>query len=626
MTAVENTRPTMPSTWEARLARLLPWVAVALYPVLLARGWGRWNDVLVDFGRELYVPWRLVEGDVLYRDVAYFNGPLSPYVNALWFELGGTGLTTLLVANAVITALFGTLLYLVLRRVGGALGAGFALLSFLPVFACGQFAGIGNYNFLSPYSHELTHGLLLGLAAFYAVLGWRPNRRSRRLELAGLLLGLAFLTKPEVFAAAAAGVVVTVLGSLHAVRVKPRDWPPHLARLVLPAAIAPLVAGGLLAMAMPLHEAFAATLGGWRGIFDSAVVELPYYQRMLGFDQPMTNAQLGLESFGWLALVLAPAALVDWLLRGRPRALGCVAGAVAFAVVFATLAAQAPDLAGLRAPRGAVPAMRQALVYWMGYSRHLPLSGLLAAVTASWIAFSGRDEDTRLRWFGCAGFAVFATLLLAKMVLNVMFAQYGFALAVLGALLVVVVVLEWIPAALATGGCSGWVVRGAAIGALAAGAGFSWQVSEATFASKTVPIADGADRFYAGQLRGFAVEKTLAAIDARFGPKDSVLVLPEGIMINYLARRRAPTRYINFMPPEVFLFGEEAILAALQADPPAGVILVHKDTSEYGFPLFGRDYGRAIMRWTREHYRDVTPIFGGPPLRPGTRFGVALLE
>ena len=58
-------------------------VAAALL-VLLALAmlwwtWGRWPDVLVDFGRELYVPWRLASGDVLYRDVAYLNGPLSAY-------------------------------------------------------------------------------------------------------------------------------------------------------------------------------------------------------------------------------------------------------------------------------------------------------------------------------------------------------------------------------------------------------------------------------------------------------------------------------------------------------------------------------------------------------------------
>ena len=55
-----------------------PLCGVAVGAAMLAWTWGTWPDVLVDFGGELYVPWRLAEGDVLYRDVAYFTGPLSP--------------------------------------------------------------------------------------------------------------------------------------------------------------------------------------------------------------------------------------------------------------------------------------------------------------------------------------------------------------------------------------------------------------------------------------------------------------------------------------------------------------------------------------------------------------------
>ena len=39
------------------------------------------------FGRELYVPWQLTQGKVLYRDIESIFGPLSPYLNALWMRL-----------------------------------------------------------------------------------------------------------------------------------------------------------------------------------------------------------------------------------------------------------------------------------------------------------------------------------------------------------------------------------------------------------------------------------------------------------------------------------------------------------------------------------------------------------
>jgi hypothetical protein len=64
------------------------------------------------------------------------------------------------------------------------------------------------------------------------------------------------------------------------------------------------------------------------------------------------------------------------------------------------------------------------------------------------------------------------------------------------------------------------------------------------------------------------------------------------------------------------------MLAALEADPPDYIALVHHDPSEYG--LFGRDYGRDIYHWVREHYRPVA-LFGAPPLLDRD-FGIALVE
>src|SRR5579872_2203659 len=71
---------------------------VAVFALLAWLSWRTWPDILVDFGQELYVPWRLAERDVLYKDVAWVTGPLSQYANALLFRLFGVSLTTLIFA------------------------------------------------------------------------------------------------------------------------------------------------------------------------------------------------------------------------------------------------------------------------------------------------------------------------------------------------------------------------------------------------------------------------------------------------------------------------------------------------------------------------------------------------
>ena len=68
------------------VSRITTWTGPLLVAVssllMRAAGWRRWADVFVDFGWQLCTPWWLGAGDVLYTDIAYFAGPLSPYAAA----------------------------------------------------------------------------------------------------------------------------------------------------------------------------------------------------------------------------------------------------------------------------------------------------------------------------------------------------------------------------------------------------------------------------------------------------------------------------------------------------------------------------------------------------------------
>lgn len=127
------------------------WVLLAvLGAAMLAWTWGTWPHSFVDFGRELYVPWRLAEGDVLYRDIAWFNGPLSVYWNALLFWVFGESLSVLIVANLLDVVLLVVLLHALLLRVGDRIAAVTGCGVFLCLFAFSRFDPIGNDNYLTP--------------------------------------------------------------------------------------------------------------------------------------------------------------------------------------------------------------------------------------------------------------------------------------------------------------------------------------------------------------------------------------------------------------------------------------------------------------------------------------------
>ena len=96
-------------------------------------------------------------------------------------------------------------------------------------------------------------------------------------------------------------------------------------------------------------------------------------------------------------------------------------------------------------------------------------------------------------------------------------------------------------------------------------------------------------------------------------------------MLNYQLRRRTPTRVVNFMPPELAMFEQGEIIAALEQAPPAVVVLVKRPTDIYGYPFFGEGYGEELLAWVRENY-ERKRLVGYEPFSLGwDHFGAEIL-
>jgi hypothetical protein len=146
---------------------------------------------------------------------------------------------------------------------------------------------------------------------------------------------------------------------------------------------------------------------------------------------------------------------------------------------------------------------------------------------------------------------------------------------------------------------------------------------------KTFQVGKGADAImtYPTKIepRGEAVGQLVSHLNTIPDLKNFV-VLPEGIMLNFLTRIPSNNKYVNFMPPEMLLYGEETIMTSLTDKPPQYIILAHKDTSEYGFDFFGREasYGMLILSWIEAQYEPVLQIMAEPLI--GKEFGIKLLR
>lgn len=565
----------------------------AVFLVLAWWTWSKGPDPLVDFGRELYVPWQLAQGKLLSRDIASLFGPLSPYVNALWFRLFGVSLTTLLLCNLAILAAMLAGIHRLVRVSTDRLTAAVATIGVMILFGFSQYVPIGNYNFVAPYSHEATHGLALSVAMVLAFHEACAARRDSLFALAGLCFGGVVLTKPETAAAAAVAVIAGFIAVGMAGRGKGRPRIGALAAFAAGSLVLPAAFFAFFRLHLPTGAALRAVFAAYGAAAAHGVVANLFYRRVTGLDAPLVNA---LRMVGMFAAFVAYGGAGILIAR---RA-----------------AASKRRQAAWRIAAIAVPALVMSVAAFSSFATALPLIalamfGIMMAVflRRSRSGAGSTDILPMLMW------SAFSVALLAKMGLKVRLVYYGFFLA-LPAVTVTVVLLVWIvPRSLRRLNTPlSEHFRTFAIASIAFLLAPYLLLSYEAYSVRTVPIGSGGDRFYAssapGQWQGPAVREALEQIPRLSSPGAPFAVLPEGIMLNYLLRRESPLRVINLMPPELLVFGEPGVLRSLQAAPPELIVFVHRDVSEYGYPPFGSDprYGQSIVSWVRAHYRPVSTI------------------
>jgi 4-amino-4-deoxy-L-arabinose transferase-like glycosyltransferase len=592
-----NTPNSIP-LWQRPLAG--PALISALFITLLAWTWQRLADVLVDFGVQLYVPWQLAEGKVLYRDIAHYTGPLSVYYNAMAFRIFGVNLRVLELANLPILIGIIFLIYRLATRMANRFCAVVCCISFLILFAFAHISVAGNYNFVTPYEYEYTHATLLCLACILFLQRTVARGRGIDSAIAGLLAGMVFLTRSEFFVAIlAAAVVAFVLFLKSSGRSAVKLALAFLAAGTAP----PLLSVLLLKLAMPWSLAIHGTLGMWPALVRGNVSSQYFYLHSMGLDDlPHSLRELRTRTAAWCIPV---AAFAGW--AARPKAARTVP-ALTIAFLLGAI------FVGWDWHR----------VDWGSMFRPLPL--VVVAVLAISIIQFWRGQISVESASLPAIFAAFSLVLLVKVFLYTRIIHYGCWLAMPATMLLIIALFHWIPAALTRH-------RGSAA-AFIAGVGGVWAavlvvhlaITGLKMKPLTVSVGSGSDQFWADAPRGNCVNNAVLAAE-QIAPDKTIVCVPEGIIINYLARRRTATPYVNFNPPDLLLFGEDNMIAAMNQSPPDFLFLVHKDTSEFGERFFGHDYARNLNAWIEARYVEETlPSLdlGAEPFRD-YHFGIRLM-
>ncbi|MBF0152349.1 MAG: hypothetical protein HQL64_01205 [Magnetococcales bacterium] len=568
---------------------LAPALMAAVFLLMAWDSWLMWVNPVVDFGRELYLPWAVLNGKRPLTDIQVDHGPFSTYYNALIYRLFGTCVQTLLWSNLVWAAWGSVAIYWYFLRCQGVSAGLFAALSFIliPVFSLSDSS---LFNFMAPYANALTHGFILAIFCLLSLSLFATTQKPRFFYLAALLVGMVFLTKPEPFLA----VVVAFLLVVILLTVRPSPGFPRLVPLLpgaLGIALVPTFSFLLLFRFLYPDQSFVINLkvilGSWSHLYSHHYVGTYFQERSMGTDAPLRHIVLMSLSAAILGLIMALSRKLLHLSSPPWRGITWLQPIVA--VSLAMLA-----------------------VIWMVLEVYLFDGGfrggsLLVSGVISWYLIKrfpvrkGDGFDTRslmmLAW------GAFALTLEGRVLLNSGLYSFGIILSTpCVVFLAAFLVGDWSRLKPEFGHEQVWISRFAAIFlslVLCMMAGLNHHRTR----DMTKSIGAGCNRFMAhAKLPYWSIHGEVDRwVRESLKPRQTFIVLPEGLMFNFLHQVTNPSRLIKLLPPDLTVYSQEEVIDILEKAHPDFILLLFRPMPEYGFSSL-RDYADTVWRWLFRHY------------------------
>ncbi len=549
--------PRRPGTWMAAFVASALFASVVLF--FVSRG--KWADPIIDSGREWILPDALARGELLYRDVVYWVGPLTPYLHAAWLRLFGSSFSTLAMAGAFDSLAMLGALFLALRLVASRRQASLWTALAIPVIV------------FMPGSGGLLIGMGYRQAATFALLALtlacrRPaHDRAAALAGSGGLCGLAGLCRTEWGIAALAAAVVGVAvrhrcardlhGILLLVGAALLTFGGVIAAFVAAAGFGPVIREGhLLLTGLPEETRrfmiFFSGIGDWR----SGIPNVLYSMAL------------------WFALFFLMRLLAK--LKGDPaQAKGGAWELVVALLLLAVFAA----MGGASGPFlwSAAPA--------------ICLFSILAG-----IRHPGRKNSASLAAFGSMGL-----LTSHRRVFHIGDSWYVgnplmFAFVCVAGLLRLAVLAECKREAR-------HVLQQTASLSLEILVVLAFAMRLSQYGRDTrVAIAGTGGLLSARRETASQIETLAERIRRETHAGEGLVVLPEGELLNYLSGRSNPCRHKMYLPGYLTRANEGEILRELERARPAAIMIWRRPTSEYGPTFFGQDYGERIHAWIVANY------------------------
>ena len=512
---------------------------------------GHYSGILIDVGREVYYPEQMLNGKVLYKDLFNIYGPLSYQINAVLYKILGIKLSTLYFAGSMCSIGIVSMIYLIARR----------FLSEFLSFAVGVFTisiGVATssiFNFHFPYSWAMVYGLLAFWVSLYCLIRLTSPQSSpasgegANLCICAFFAGISIACKYD-FLLYSLVVLFFII--------KYRNWKAFLCFISVPF----LSYGILFLQGMKFSDLF--NILSITNLMAKSKTLTYFYQNSGVYFHPKVIPH-DIFSFLFFSIPFC-GAIFSYKFFQRKNIFIKILSIILFSVSIFFLSV----LLGIKA--NAIFDFLLVFVFIFMFCTLkkinsallvLVISAILASAKVFWAVLIGSYGTYYLPLILICAFAL---------LFNVLNKKYE----KISAIIVLFISLFF----------------------------FSMHFN----GIKGPNIVTERGKISAGFIQSENTGKLIKYINENTNKDDKILILPEGMIINFLTNRKTDDFYNSFLPLYIETFGEEKIIEHYKSNKPEYIVLSNLNMKDYYYKYICQDYALDFCTFIKDNYNQVAVI------------------
>lgn len=521
-----------------------------LYGIALFFYMGHFSNILIDFGREVYYPQRILEGKVLYKDLFVIYGPFAYLFNALLYKIFGTNISSLYLTGICTSFLIISGIYFT---------AGKFLSKFLS-FAVGIFTiSVGLiscmlHNYFFPYSWAMLYGAVCFIYSVLFLIKYKQQNKNSYLYLSSLLGGVCISCKYE-FA------VFSLLLFIYLIYNCRYDWKTGLKSILAFCSVPVLCTGTLLIQGLRISNLIYA-YNDIKSITNTETLKY-FYERVGIYFNPKIIPIL-LKTFIYF-LISIGILCAGKFLSAKNKFLSILVTIIGVIVSFVCF------LFTRNTAFSFLPILFTVTVLLSINNIKKNVALIILAVSALSVCFKS--------FFGFIIFG-YSTYIFPSVVtafLAVVFSRLDKKyMNVFALYLILFSIINFFYAPFLSG-----------------------------LNSK---ITTSKGYFYTNKLYANAANDVIDFIANNTDKDDKIVIFPEGLTINFLTDRKGDDYYNSMLPLYIESFGEKRIVEHFEKNKPEFFILTNENMSDYGFKHICNDYAFGLCEFININYELIKTV------------------